>query len=632
MKRILAVLMAVCLCFSCCIAESVTVSTAASETIPSLWPEGQPHQIEKKELPFYFGSLNDLYPGDFPLYFADGVNDLPYVELRDFAEFMNIVYPHFGEDYHITVDVNEADGIVFYTRETESLTAFNFTAGRIAWADYLSFNAFPNESDDYMHLMHSVKTVDSEGRPFILSVTDTRERHSDPVILNLKEYGIPMLSQDGLYLVPLQTMNTMFLSLNGIAIFFNQQCLILNQIQSMNAKSNHNDAFVKAMEELVREDESGGEPTPEEQAAMAARQLARIAELEMEPSLYNTYMACPKPERSLTLRDYGVRELAMELDILYGVKENHDVDSFLPYFSQIGLYDQLISSDGAAADRAVRDLVSIWLDDGHSLYYGDSYFAAEVSADGDTGYSNAARLETRSQLAQIRAKYPEASSAYYEVGNTAFVTLDSFLYTGADYYQMSEEGTLTLDTVGTIIEAHRQITRENSPIKNVVLDLSQNTGGHAAAAVYLLGWFLGDAQLSLKDTRGGGETTTTYRADVNLDRVFDEQDTLAGRGLNLFCLTSPVSFSCGNLVPWAFKADGRVKLLGGITGGGSCSVYPLTTAWGTSFVISGPTRISFLKNGAYYDVDQGVQPDYTIQSFDHYYDRNALAEFVSSLY
>ena len=107
---------------------------------------------------------------------------------------------------------------------------------------------------------------------------------------------------------------------------------------------------------------------------------------------------------------------------------------------------------------------------------------------------------------------------------------------------------------------------------------------------------------------------------------------LAGRGLNLCCLTSPVSFSCGNLVPWAFKADGRVKLLSSITGGGSCEVQPLTSAWGTSFVISGPVRISFLKNGSYYDVDQGVQPDYTIFSFDHYYDRNALAEFVNSLY
>ena len=201
-----------------------------------------------------------------------------------------------------------------------------------------------------------------------------------------------------------------------------------------------------------------------------------------------------------------------------------------------------------------------------------------------------------------------------------------------DYYQMNEEGTLMPDTIGTIVEAHKQITRENSPVKNVVLDLSQNTGGHAAAAVYLLSWFLGDAQLSLKDTMGGGETTTIYRADVNLDRVFDEQDTLAGRGLNLCCLTSPVSFSCGNLVPWAFKADGRVKLLGSITGGGSCEMQPLTSAWGTPFVISGPVRISFLKNGSYYDVDQGVQPDYTIFSYDHYYDRNELAKFVNSLY
>ena len=29
-----------------------------------------------------------------------------------------------------------------------------------------------------------------------------------------------------------------------------------------------------------------------------------------------------------------------------------------------------------------------------------------------------------------------------------------------------------MDTIGIIHEAHKQITRENSPIKNVVLDLS----------------------------------------------------------------------------------------------------------------------------------------------------------------
>ena len=180
--------------------------------------------------------------------------------------------------------------------------------------------------------------------------------------------------------------------------------------------------------------------------------------------------------------------------------------------------------------------------------------------------------------------------------------------------------------------AHRQITRENSPIKNVVLDLSNNGGGDAATALYTVAWFLGEAQISLTNTFTGAQTTSFFKADVNLDHQFDENDTLANRGLHFFCLISPSSFSCGNLVPWAFKADGGVTLLGRVSGGGSCAVQFTTTAWGTSYRISGMKKMSFLKNGAYYDVDQGVEPDYIINDYEHFYDREALTEFIHGLY
>ena len=34
----------------------------------------------------------------------------------------------------------------------------------------------------------------------------------------------------------------------------------------------------------------------------------------------------------------------------------------------------------------------------------------------------------------------------------------------------------------------------------------------------------------------------------------------AAYNLRLFCLTSPVSFSCGSLVPWAFREDGHTLI------------------------------------------------------------------------
>ena len=239
----------------------------------------------------------------------------------------------------------------------------------------------------------------------------------------------------------------------------------------------------------------------------------------------------------------------------------------------------------------------------------------------------------------IRSLYPDATRAYYEEGDTAYVTFDEFYLsydseTGElhDYYALSEADALPDDTIGLIIYAHKQITREDSPVKNVVLDLSCNGGGAATAAVFVLCWFLGDAHTSIHNTFTGAQSTTVFQADVNLDRKFDENDTLSWRDLNLYCLISPNSFSCGNLVPWAFKEDGSVTLLGKVSGGGSCIVRPMTTAWGTVYQISGPDRLAFVKNGSYYDVDRGVEPDHIIDTYMHFYDREALTEFIHGLY
>ena len=57
-----------------------------------------------------------------------------------------------------------------------------------------------------------------------------------------------------------------------------------------------------------------------------------------------------------------------------------------------------------------------------------------------------------------------------------------------------------------------------------------------------------------------------------------------------------------------------------------------STAWGTSFRISSYNRLSFVKNGAYYDVDKGVEPDHVIDRYEHYYDREALTEYIHNLY
>ena len=59
--------------------------------------------------------------------------------------------------------------------------------------------------------------------------------------------------------------------------------------------------------------------------------------------------------------------------------------------------------------------------------------------------------------------------------------------------------------------------------------------------------------------------------------------------------------------------------------------YYETAACGTGFQISGFTRLAFLKNGSFYDIDQGAVPDFTISKYMSFYDRERLTEYIDGL-
>lgn len=86
------------------------------------------------------------------------------------------------------------------------------------------------------------------------------------------------------------------------------------------------------------------------------------------------------------------------------------------------------------------------------------------------------------------------------------------------------------------------------------------------------------------------------------------------------------------VLPWVFKASGRVTLLGDTTGGGSCVVLRMSSAWGSVYQISGTMRMSFAKNGSFYDTDRGVDPDVFLTKTDTFCDREKLTGIINGLY
>ncbi len=535
------------------------------------------HEITSAAFPYYDGG--EKPSAELTLYFLDGANDLPYIEANDLlALLMNV--------YHNTVDFSmAADGpVVTFTRinklyDTDVPLSVDFDKDTLTFADY---NLFVMRADQSTMLdMTSITT--SEGAELLQKVgTGVLNRRGDTFEIGLGAYGIDLIRQDSLYLIPLQTVADILISPTWLdTLFFNGRCVIKTDDMSE----------------------------------------SRYREL---------YYSAPTGDRSEALAEFGYAELCLMLDTLYGLKEDHKITSFDKLFKEVGFRELLKGTSAVDADKAVYRLITEYLDDVHSNWYDFSYLTGEIDYSA-LGISRARLIYAQKRYGSAREKaYPDGVPGYEEVGNTAYITFDEFSaqLTANPYYETVNTMELG-DTIGLIMYAHDQITRENSPIENVVVDLSCNRGGDANAAEFLIAWFLGVGSIGMEDAMTGAMCVSSYRADVNRDHVFDEKDTLGDR--HLFCLISPISFSSGNLVPCMFKESGVVTLLGRNSAGGACVIQPISSAWGTSFRISSPRRLSFMKNGSFYDIDRGAAPDYVLTNADIYYDRKALTEYIHTL-
>ena len=575
MKRILSLILAFLMMFTAAWAE--TAETA----------EAPKHTINEKKVKMYL--LDPTISITVPLQFVDGVEDLPWVDIEIWGQVLNYLQQEVYSEKNFEVTYTCDGETAQLTRENGCMMLADFEEGTLFFDDY---NGFMHEPGEIMPLLDlvSITGFNADGQPelFQRDANASFDRNGDPVLLDLADYSIGMIHVDDLYLIPLQTMGDFTLATNAkVDVFYNG-----------------NEAFIASDKQMG----THGNYT----------------------ALGEQYYSAQPTNRSTALADYGYNELCLVLDSFYGLKQPHEIDRFASLFWQIG-YDEPLSSENAEdADLAFYAFLDYFLNDGHTYFNSYSWMAGDQELAGMDGSAMVALKEQVNRYRAAREKLLGDYSPYQEVGNTAYITFDEFENASPSaYYAALEGGDAPVDTISLIIYAHNRIYRENSPIENVVIDLSNNTGGSVNAAVFVISWFLGKAEISVKDTFTGAMSTGVYQADVNLDRKFDLYDNCSEK--NLYCLISPASFSCGNSVPAAFKASGKVTLLGRPSSGGSCTVQFLSTAWGTSFDISGSNRMSFTKNGSFYAIDQGVEPDFVLSRPESFYDREKLTDYINQL-
>ena len=639
LMKLTALLMVLVLLPVCSLAEAVNA------------PEEQTHTIEKKTYPHLWCYSDkadaETSEGEMNLYFMDG-GDIPYVALSEYVEFLSNLYSEVKKAdiaFEIGIDAvdelnryfivtrpdNKSAMIVSPVEDTITFTSYNAFGQKPGSTALVTMKDIPDPASSnldinvlmrQMSAMLDPQTEGGEGEinedlnaqlAALLSPPDPAAEHSlfvatnklfnrrgKIVTMNLADYSIDIISEGDECYLPFQTMNDMLVCPLYIQYVYNGEKVI-------------GDYYGR---ELIQE----------------------------------AYTAEPA-DMSEAFAMFNFHELCFFMDFFYGLKEEHHIDNFMDYLMvDAGLFADMTSTKPVDFDSALAGLLLQDIDDGHSSVNRLSWRCGNkaplmmLSMMSQMGYSLKEQGKIKGIMEQARtAAYPDGVPGYEEIGDTAFITFDSFTFAREpeEYYEL-EDPDNPQDTAELILYAHRQVTRPDSPVKNIVLDLSLNGGGNSDAAIVAASWFTGEARIALRDPNTGAETIASYRTDLNLNGVtlsnpdggaerYDPGDSVSGGKYRLFCLISPVSFSCGNLVPAMFEQAGNVTLIGQRTGGGSNAVLPATSASGTLFQISGNLQIATVRNGAFYNVDTGVEPHVRLNYPESFYDRDGLVEMIHNL-
>ena len=568
---------------------------------------------EEKEKTYSVNVLNNIIckenlQGIDCLYFKEGAEDIPYVNIEELCNYyFTVEYP---EKYKVLITSNNNN----YT----STVLIDLTKRKIYFSNYDHYiSQFYSESSKLFFDLANVQEND------FIKIEKSFNSWGAPIEVNFSGFEDFVLCAeiDGKlnYYVSLNTYGNLFTAFKSV-VYNGKEVYSVNKII--------NNGFDNA-KEFYRFDEGTG-----------------------------------KKMRSSALTNFTYNELCINLDLNYGLKELHGnkFDCFDSYFEYVGLKSKLLNPDPEIFCKAIWDLCEAYFSDNHSNFKFASYYcgydiAKKFAERVETGDEN---LLTGNSISKKMELYYTARQNAYDENipglefsddeKTAIVRFDHYTTSGdSDLNAIINEtnlelGKTTEDICNSIKENYTAIQndikteyylycvnkmiKKNPKVENVILDMSNNTGGSCRTAVATLAWMLGEVQTNITNSITGAKCSSVYVCDINADGKFDENDTIKDK--KLFCLISPASFSCGNMVPAMLKSSDRVVLLGETSGGGSAVVYETMAADSTIFNISSRYVMSENKNGSNYDIDKGIEPHVRLQP-ETLYDRETICSIVANM-
>ena len=219
-------------------------------------------------------------------------------------------------------------------------------------------------------------------------------------------------------------------------------------------------------------------------------------------------------------------------------------------------------------------------------------------------------------VAALRPQVYGEGVTYVKKGDTAICVFDSFNERNEKAWKDYYAGTGPMPTVENapnddmviFLDALKKAAADPE-VKNFVIDITANGGGSADIVLAMTSLILDKSYISQDNSLTGQRSIVEYEVDRNFNGVFDAADQDVHYDLNFAVLTSPMSFSCGNLFPSILK-DAGIPVMGATSGGGACAIQAMCTADGFCFQISSfRARLNTLDGD---NIDGGVTPDIPI--------------------
>ncbi len=582
-KKFVGIFIAVLFCFTSAIysTENDTENNAEKKTLSV-------GEFTVSQVTAY---INDIECTDtFELYFSEATGKIPYV---DVVSVLNKLFA--ADSYSIDKD---AEYYTIIRNDNGAKVIFYQDESMITFSDF----------DLFRKQVNAVTLLDIvRNDTYIVHESLGFETRGLPIDIHYDTFEIDVAIDKEKCLIPLQTFSDVFASASLGTFLYNGE----------------NVFYVQSVSVLRENDGS-------------------LSELGKK---YFEVTPAPIDEKYAS---FNLRELALNFQLNYGLRELHGITKFSDWFDSLELLDRLSATDTYEIDFALAEICYRFLGDVHSDFFIRSPYTNNDNREERKINASPSRVRIEQcyhEVMQARHEFfPIKIPGIQKIGDTVYVTFDRFwIDDDRNYYEeplsmeekahvISDYPTSGIDTIG-LIHVANEFIQKNKKIRNVVVDISCNTGGSLDAETFTACWLLGRNDVKISSGITGCQSSTSYYADVNFDKNIDDSDTVKDR--RLFCLASNVSFSCANLLASTLEDSGKATLLGSKTAGGSCAIYLTSSATGALFQTSSLWRFSSEKNGAFNDIDDGVSPDYKLTELRSFYnrsDKDGLTAFIRKLY